>query len=375
MRGARDEEADDEVVALIPVLRRVVASRVRDPHSVEDLVQEALARVVAARSRVELDDLTPYAVTTARNLVARHARNTELARRKSHLLHEPDDSEEPAETVLRTEDQELVARALATLSPEERELLVAHELAGVGVRLLADNEDSTPGAVAAHLNRTRAKLRVEYLLAQEPADSVGEGCRPALQALSLGDRRRQRELDVTGHLLGCDLCSRLSGVLRERRRRPAEDSASTIAVEVDSDVVTARQRGRELALREGFGSTDATLIATAISEMARNVVKFADRGEVRIFPTREDGREGLTVVVRDRGPGIPDLDQAMRDGYSTYAGLGLGLPGTRRLMDRFEVVTATGEGTTVTMTKWRSDGARRRGSGDVRSAGERGDGG
>ncbi len=90
--------------------------------------------------------------------------------------------------------------------------------------------------------------------------------------------------------------------------------------------------------------------------MARNVVKFAVRGEVLVHEVTQDGRHGVTVVVRDVGPGIPDIELAMQDGFSTYAGLGLGLPGARRLVDEFEVVTEARRGTTVTMTKWRGSG-------------------
>ena len=121
----------------------------------------------------------------------------------------------------------------------------------------------------------------------------------------------------------------------------------------DSDVVTARQLGREMAVRAGFTSTDQTLIATAISEIARNIVKFARRGEILIRLVDEHGRRGVTVVARDAGPGIADTAAALRDGVSSYRGLGLGLPGARRLMDEFDVVSEVGKGTTVTMAKWR----------------------
>ena len=117
--------------------------------------------------------------------------------------------------------------------------------------------------------------------------------------------------------------------------------------------MTARQKGREIAARAGFAATDLTLVATAISEIARNIVKFAQRGEIIIALVANAGRTGVTVVARDGGPGIADVGRALQDGYSTYRGLGLGLPGARRLMDEFEIVSEVGEGTTVTMTKWR----------------------
>ena len=122
----------------------------------------------------------------------------------------------------------------------------------------------------------------------------------------------------------------------------------------DEDVVPARAEGRALATELGFSRTDATLIATAISEIARNILVHAGTGEVRLRPVFEDHRYGVVVVARDSGPGIPDVDTALREGYGSKGGLGLGLPGVNRLMDEFEIDTAVGRGTTVNMTKWRA---------------------
>jgi RNA polymerase sigma factor (sigma-70 family) len=348
-------EDDESIVELIPLLRRVVAARIRDPDLVDDLVQEAIARVMAARLRIEGDALAPYAVRTARNLVAEHARNNNTARSKAHLLLATDEVESPGERVLKEEDQALLATALTRLSLGEQDLLLAHEVQGRGLRTIAEDTKSTAGAVAAALNRARARLRVEYLLAQEGLEPSADRCRPVLRAVSLGDRRRQRELDAEGHLLECEVCSRIGTELLERRGQ-SEEEASEIVVSIksDADVVTAREKGRQLGVHAGFGATDATLLATAISEMARNVVKFAVRGEARMSTVSTENGQGVKVVVRDTGPGIRDLEQAMRVGYSTYQGLGLGLPGTKRLMDQFDVVTEEGKGTTVTMTKWRT---------------------
>jgi serine/threonine-protein kinase RsbT len=125
-----------------------------------------------------------------------------------------------------------------------------------------------------------------------------------------------------------------------------------VAVSRDADIVTARQLGRELAAKAGFVGSDLTLIATAISEVARNIISYAVNGEILLGLANKDGRNGLLVIAQDYGPGIPDIDQAMRDGFSTGKSLGLGLPGARRLMDEFEIVSALGKGTTVTMRKW-----------------------
>jgi serine/threonine-protein kinase RsbT len=126
-----------------------------------------------------------------------------------------------------------------------------------------------------------------------------------------------------------------------------------IAITSDSDLVPARAEGRALALELGFSRTDATLIATAISEVARNIVVHVGSGEVVMRPLKEDARYGIVVVARDQGPGIRDVEAALGHGYTGRGGLGLGLPGARRLMDDFHIDSNSGSGTTVTMTKWR----------------------
>jgi serine/threonine-protein kinase RsbT len=128
-----------------------------------------------------------------------------------------------------------------------------------------------------------------------------------------------------------------------------------VTVSSDVDVVEARQRGRELAAELGFSTTDLTLIVTAISEVARNIVVYADHGEIIMRQLRDDGQTGIQVVARDSGPGIVDVELAMRDAYSTGNGLGLGLPGARRLMDEFHIDSEVSKGTTVTMKKWAPD--------------------
>jgi anti-sigma regulatory factor (Ser/Thr protein kinase) len=170
-----------------------------------------------------------------------------------------------------------------------------------------------------------------------------------------GRRCAARDLDAGGHLLACAWCARLSEPLLDRRRTVSVAGEVRVPIRSDADVVTARKRGRELAARAGFSATELTIIATAISEIARNIVMFAHRGEITVSLVGENSRQGVTVVARDSGPGIPDLEQALQDGHSGYGGMGLGLPGARRLMDEFEISTEVDKGTTVTMTKWRQD--------------------
>lgn len=344
----------DAVVDLVPMLRKVIGSRVRDPHTVDDLVQETLARVMAARSRVAADTLAPYAAVTARNLVASMAKRNDRVRSRAHLLADVDESEPLGDDLIEREERSVVAMALDRLATADRDLLVAHEVERQDTRTLAERRDTTPGAVAAQLNRARSRLRVEYLLVLEQVDPPTEQCRPVLRAISSGDRRRQRELDTGAHLLACECCARVVVALLDRRVGSSPRDETRVPVSQDRDVVVARQRGREVAAEAGFLATDLTLIATAVSEVARNIVKFAVRGEIIVSAVAEGERRGVVIVARDVGPGIPDVQAAMRDGFSTYHGLGLGLPGARRLMDELDVVTEVGKGTTVTMTKWRN---------------------
>jgi len=126
-----------------------------------------------------------------------------------------------------------------------------------------------------------------------------------------------------------------------------------VLITSDQDIVAARQQGRTLAVNLQFSPGDSTLIATAISELARNIVSYARRGEIRIRPMQNSDRPGIVIIASDDGPGIRDIRQAMRDGFSTSGSLGLGLPGVRRLMDDFEIVSEQGMGTTVTVKKWK----------------------
>jgi RNA polymerase sigma factor (sigma-70 family) len=344
-----------DVVELAPLLRRVIAARVRDGHVVEDLVQEALTRVMAARERLEPRTLAPYAVVTARNLVRSLATSEDRSRRHAHRLIDVREPVLPEEEALRREENRAIKTALGKLPQQDQEALVAHEVEGMDTATLASSRDSTPGAVAAQLSRARAKLRVEYLLELEQAEPPTARCRPVLLALSAGDRRRQRDLDAGGHLLACAWCARLSEALLDRRKVAAVAGEVRIPIQADADVVAARKQGRELAARAGFSATELTIIATAISEIARNIVMFAERGEIVVTLVGENSSQGVTVVARDSGPGISDLERALQDGYSGYGGMGLGLPGSRRLMDEFEITSEVDKGTTVTMTKWRRD--------------------
>ncbi len=130
------------------------------------------------------------------------------------------------------------------------------------------------------------------------------------------------------------------------------NSASIQTIRSDGDIVVARQTGRKIAEDVGFSRADQALIATAISELARNIVVYANSGEMEISPVETVSRSGVRVTAQDYGPGILDIKAALADGFSTGGSLGLGLPGTRRIVDEFDIQSVPGEGVTVTIVKW-----------------------
>ena len=195
-------------------------------------------------------------------------------------------------------------RRLERLQPSERQVLVEHELDGRDTKSLAADLRSTPGAIAAQLNRTRAKLRVEYLL-ETHGDPPSPQCRPVLLALSAGDRRRQAALRAGDHLLDCNFCAALSEPLLDRRSKPAvEDTA--IAVRVDADIVIARQRGRRDRVQAGFsddgghGDRHGRVRDRPQHRAFRPRRRGHDRARLRRRGVRSDGRRPET-----QDPGSP----------------------------------------------------------------------
>ena len=133
---------------------------------------------------------------------------------------------------------------------------------------------------------------------------------------------------------------------------PASAPDVRVPVASDVDIVSARQQGRALAMRLGFSSSDATMVATAISELARNIVLYAKRGEIVLAAVVNSEHRGLAITACDNGDGIADIRQALQDGYSTSGRMGVGLPGVKRLMDEFEISSTVGKGTVVSVKKW-----------------------
>ncbi len=154
-----------------------------------------------------------------------------------------------------------------------------------------------------------------------------------------------------------------SWAMRKNSQSPKPASITTIPastvdgvripISSDVDIVKARQEGRKIAAQVGFAFTELALVATAISELARNIVRYARKGEIAIQPVTNSTVRGIQIVAQDQGPGIRDVEQALQIGFSTSGGLGLGLPGVRRLMDEFDIQSELGRGTTVRIAKWR----------------------
>ncbi|HEX2669033.1 MAG TPA: ATP-binding protein [Gammaproteobacteria bacterium] len=137
---------------------------------------------------------------------------------------------------------------------------------------------------------------------------------------------------------------------------PAYEAKLTVAINVVADIVIARQHGRKLTLHTGCSSGESTLVATVISELARNVLLYAKGGEITVEKTRDAAQQiplhGIRIACRDKGPGIADIPRVLQGGYSTSGGLGLGMSGVRKIVDEFDIETGVGKGTTVTVTKW-----------------------
>jgi serine/threonine-protein kinase RsbT len=127
----------------------------------------------------------------------------------------------------------------------------------------------------------------------------------------------------------------------------------TQPIESSDDVVGVRSVVRQWAIEAGFSLVDQTKLVTAASELARNTLVYGKGGHVRLEALTDGGRRGIRLVFEDHGPGIPDIDQALRDGFTTGGGLGLGLGGARRLVNNFEIESKPGEGTRVAITRWK----------------------
>lgn len=251
--------AAEEVDELAAVVRRVVRARVRDPHLVDDIVQETLARVLAQGADVEADARRPYAIVTAINLVSSTFRAEGRRARGLHRLVDLTSSELPEDELVRRDEGRSMSHAITRLSDRDREVLISHEVHDIPTKELASGAGTSAGAIAVRLAAARAKLRLEYVLAHRREDPLPARCRSVLLALSAGDRRRQSALDAKGHVISCDRCSALSEPLLARSRATVALVpllAARGAVELVSSVV----RGHPKASVAGAATVAAALV-------------------------------------------------------------------------------------------------------------------
>jgi RNA polymerase sigma factor (sigma-70 family) len=209
--------AESPVVGLLVPLRRYAASRLRDRHDVDDVVQETIERVLSARESLEPDTTLAYALVVARNVIATRARAARRDSRNATRIVDLREPDRPEDVVVAGEERRALEDALAVLPAEHRDQLLAHVLADVPVTELAAESGTTTGGTAAQLARTRARLRLEFVLALRRTELPTDRCRPVLLAVSAGDTRRQHRLRAGQHILHCPACSALSEPLLERR--------------------------------------------------------------------------------------------------------------------------------------------------------------
>lgn len=216
--AASSEHASTDVLDLVDPLRSYVIAHTRDRDEAEDVVQETVARVLDARPELDGGATLGYAIVVARNLLASRARDADRARRYAPRLVDRDEPQRPDEAVVAAEERDALRQALSTLPEPQREPLLAHVLDDEPVAELAERRGNSPGSVAAQLSRTRARLRLDFVLALRRAELPTDRCRPILLALAAGDARRQRALRAGHHLLQCSTCASLSEPLLRRER-------------------------------------------------------------------------------------------------------------------------------------------------------------
>jgi len=202
-----------EVLAVEPVIRRVVAARAANEADIDDLVQDCLERLLVARARLAPEAVLPYAVVTARNLVSSHAKKALRRAAAAPRVLDAAEPERPEDVLLASEARAAMTAALARLSDQERRDLLAYYTDG---SIAGTEARQSRGALRVRMARTRAKLRLEYLLAFRHAELASPACRSVLLAISAGDTRRQRELGAGQHLLDCAACAALSEPLDRR---------------------------------------------------------------------------------------------------------------------------------------------------------------
>ena len=248
----------DDVLAAEPVIRRVVAARIANPSDIDDLVQDCLERLLSARTRLAPDTVLPYGIVTARNLVISHARASARHARAAPRLIDAREPDKPEDTVLDAEARRAMTAALARLSAKERRDILAYY--EDDQQAPAGSSPQSRGALRVRMSRTRAKLRLEYLLAFRHVTLPTPRCRSVLLAVSAGDTRRQRQLEVGEHLLDCEACAELSEPLDRR-------SVALTAVTLPGGLVAwllARGRAHPIQSAAATAAAAAAVAAAAL---------------------------------------------------------------------------------------------------------------
>jgi RNA polymerase sigma factor (sigma-70 family) len=264
-RPARDVATEADLLAVAGPVRRAVSARLtgRPEIDPDDVVQETLTRVWAERWRLERSTLLAYALVVARNLVTSAERRADVGRRHQHRLADVPPDGDPAVALVAAEEQTAVARAITALRAEDRALLVEHEVRGVEARTIAAEQGVEAGTVAARLARARARLRVEHLLAYRHTTLPTPRCRGVLDALSLGDRGRQRTLLAAEHLLGCPTCAALAEPLLARNRSLTGIAPVAVLLALPTRIVAWARANPLPAAASGVGAV-AAVVAVAV---------------------------------------------------------------------------------------------------------------
>jgi RNA polymerase sigma factor (sigma-70 family) len=253
------QRSSDDLASIGQVVRRVARARGADAHTADDIAQETLTRLLSAGDRLEPEARLPWAITTAGNLLVNLHREADRRRRHQHRLLDLTAAARPENELIAREEATAVRTALAELDDADRQLLVDH-LEGATTSELASGADSSPGAVAARLNRTRARMRLDYLLALRRVELPSADCRRVLLAVSGADQRRQHSLGAAEHLGQCPTCADLVAPLAERKSRLAG-----IAV---APLMAMGAWGGRLARGAGSGTVQATAGVTAVAVAA-----------------------------------------------------------------------------------------------------------
>lgn len=338
--GDQSTASAHEVIAVEPVIRRVVAARAANPSDIDDLVQDCLERLLVARERLAPEAVLPYAVVVARNLAASHAKSALRHAAAAPRILDASEPERPDDVLLAGESREAMMAALAQLSDQERRDILAYYTDGDALSEVVTGESR--GALRVRMARTRAKLRLEYLLAFRHLALPTPVCRSVLLAISAGDTRRQRELSAGEHLLDCDVCATLSEPLdrrsialtaiavpgglaawaaRQARAHPAQaiavaaGAAATVAAVAVAVTLGPRLSGAgpaggargvvssapaSLARSQGAGARPSAALGAVISDLsvAGQAVSDAEAGQsIRSLAGRTATASGATVVA------------------------------------------------------------------------------